>query len=80
MLRIQEYIKGFVCLFCLMLYVPVNSYGHAGTVSSPNHTFYWANLTKPLTSTSCIYFCLLTDNIILLQSAEGRRMTVEIIS
>ena len=23
-----------------MLYVPVNSYGHVGTVSSPNHTFF----------------------------------------
>ena len=27
-----------ICLFGLMLYVPVNSYGHIGTVSSPNHT------------------------------------------
>ena len=26
----------FVCLFDLMLYVPVNSNGHFGTVSSPN--------------------------------------------
>ena len=27
-------------LFGLMLYFPVNSYGHVGTVSSPNHTFF----------------------------------------
>ena len=27
------------CLFVLLLYVPVNSYGHYGMVSSPNHTF-----------------------------------------
>ena len=24
----------------------VNSYGHCGTVSSPNHTFSWASLGK----------------------------------
>ena len=24
---------------CLLLYVPVNSYGHVGAVSSPNHFF-----------------------------------------
>ena len=29
----------FVCMFDLALYVPVNIYGHVGTVSSPNHTF-----------------------------------------
>ena len=34
-------------VFGLILYVPVNSYGHVGTVSSPNHTlFSWASLTK----------------------------------
>ena len=27
-------------LFGLVLYVPVNSYGHVRTVSSPNHTFF----------------------------------------
>ena len=27
------------CLFVLLLYIPVNSYGHYGMVSSPNHTF-----------------------------------------
>ena len=36
----------------------VNSYGHGGTVSSPNHTFSWASLNKQLTSTSCTYFRL----------------------
>ena len=25
--------------FCDLVYVPVNSYGHGRTVSSPNHTF-----------------------------------------
>ena len=36
----------------------VNSYGHCGTVSSPNHTFSWAGLNKRLTSNSCTYFRL----------------------
>ena len=43
-------------IFVLMLNVPVNSYDHVETVSSPNHTFSWASLTKRLTSTLCIYF------------------------
>ena len=33
-----------VCLFGLMHNIPVNSYGHAGTVSSPNHTFFLGKL------------------------------------
>ena len=44
------------CLFCCFT-SPVNSYGHCGTVSSPNHTFSWAGLNK-LTSNSCTYFRL----------------------
>ena len=47
-----------ICLFVLLLYVPVNNYGHGGTVSSPNHTFSWAGLNKRLTSNSCTYFRL----------------------
>ena len=42
-------------LFCCFT-SQVNSYGHGGTVSSPNHTFSWASLNKQLTSTSCTYF------------------------
>ena len=45
----------FVCLFCCFT-SQVNSYGHCGTVSSPNHTFSWAGLNKRLTSNSCTYF------------------------
>ena len=30
----------FVCLFVLLLLSQVNSYGHGGTVSSPNRTFF----------------------------------------
>ena len=66
-------------LFGLVLYIPVNSYVHVWTVSSPNHTFFWASLTKRLTSTLCTYFCLYLTTT-LLESAEGRRMAVEIIS
>ena len=47
----------FVCLFCCFM-SQVNSYGHGGTVNSPNHTFSWASLYKKLTSTSCTYFRL----------------------
>ena len=45
----------FICLF-LLLYVPVNSCGHGGTVSSPKHTFSWAGLNKRSTSNLCTYF------------------------
>ena len=38
-------------LFGLKFYIPVHSYGHVETVSSSNHTFSWASLTKRLTST-----------------------------
>ena len=45
------------CLFCCLT-SQVNSYGHDGTVKSPNHTFSWASLNKQLTSTLCTYFGL----------------------
>ena len=38
----------FVCLFVCCFTSQVNSYGHCGTVSSPNHTFSWAGLNKRL--------------------------------
>ena len=47
----------FVRLFCCFT-SQVNSYGHGGTVSSPNHTFSWASFNKQLTSTSCTCFRL----------------------
>ena len=47
------------CLFILLLYIPVNSYGHGGMVSSLNHTFLWASLNKLFKiSNSCTYFRL----------------------
>ena len=50
-------VPGFVCLFCCFT-SQVNSCGHCGTVSSPNHTFSLASLNKQVTSTSCTYFRL----------------------
>ena len=50
----------FVCFCCFTSHV--NSYGHCRTVSSLNHTFSWAGLSKRLTSNLCAYFRLLTDN------------------
>ena len=41
--------KNSTCPLDLLLYVPVKSYGHYRTVSSPNHTFSWASLNKRLT-------------------------------
>ena len=46
-----------VSLFCCFT-SHVNSYGHCGTVSSLNHTFSWAGLSKRLTSNLCTYFRL----------------------
>ena len=44
----------FVCLFCCFT-SQVNSYGHCGTVSSPNHTFSWpGHVAQSVT-------CLATD-------------------
>ena len=37
-------ISDLFCLFGLVLYIPVNSYGHVGTVSSPNQTFFLGKL------------------------------------
>ena len=60
----------FVCLYCCFT-SQVNSYGHCGTVSSPNHTFSWAGLNKRLTSNSCTYFRLYLTTT-LLEWISGR--------
>ena len=51
---IEGWLVGCFCCFTSQ----VNSYGHCGTVSSPNHTFSWAGLNKRLTSNLCTYFRL----------------------
>ena len=48
--------EEFIC-FCFFT-SHVNSYGHCGMVSSLNHTFSWAGLSKRLTSNLCTYFRL----------------------
>ena len=35
---------GYIFWFGLIIYVPVNTYGHVGKVSSPNHTFFLLKL------------------------------------
>ena len=54
--NIQAFRGHFVCFCCFTSHV--NSYGHCGTVSSLNHTFSWAGLSKRLTSNLCTYFRL----------------------
>ena len=68
----MEIFAGFICLFCCFK-SQINSYGHGEMVSSPNHTFSSASLNKQLISTSW-------QQSSLNDSAEGRRMTEEIIS
>ena len=72
----------FVCLFVLLLYVPVNSYGHYEMVSSPKHTFSWTSIEQAVNQYFEHILSLVTDNdpSWMFHSAEGRRMTVEIIS
>ena len=53
-LLFMAFLVGWFCCFTSQ----VNSYGHCGTVSSPNHTFSWAGLNKRLTSNLCTYFRL----------------------
>ena len=42
--------------FGLLLYVPVNSYGHVGRVSLPNHTFILGKLKQAVTGIFLTYF------------------------
>ena len=55
----------FVCLFCCLT-SQVNSYGHCGTVSSPNHTFSWASLNKQFAGGGgcgwLVFFLVLLNN------------------
>ena len=54
-------ILAFVCLFCRFT-SQLNSYGHGGTVSSPNHTFFLGRLEKAVNQYSVCILSLLTDN------------------
>ena len=48
--------------FGSMLYVPVNSYGHVGMVSSPNHTFSLGKLEQAVNKYLVHILLLVTDN------------------
>ena len=65
----------FVSLFCCFT-SQVNSYGHGVTVSSPNHTFFLGRLEQTVAHT----FACNWQQPFLNESAEGKRMTLEIIS
>ena len=52
MFQKEAKLEIFVC-FVALRPKSINSYGHCGTVSSPNHTFSWGGLNKRLTSNLC---------------------------
>ena len=73
-------IKPFMkfCLFCCFT-SQVNSYGHGGTVSLPH--FFLGKLEQAINQYFVHILSLVTDKKRFLNdSAEGRRMTIEIIS
>ena len=50
----------FICLFCCFT-SQVNSYGHGGTVSSPNHTFFLGKLEQAINQYFVHILSLVTD-------------------
>ena len=52
---------GFVCLFCCFT-SKVNSYGHGGMVSSPNHTFFQGKFELAVNQYLVHMLSLVTDN------------------
>ena len=51
----------FVCSFCCFT-SQVNSYGHCGIVSSPNHTFFLGKLEQAVNQDFVHILSLVTDN------------------
>ena len=77
--HVTAQIITFVCFVCLTS--QVNSYGHGGTVSSPNHTFFLGKLEQAVNQCFVHILLLVTDNNpSWINSADGRRMILEIIS
>ena len=62
-------------MFVVLIYVPVNSYGHFRMVSSPNHTFFLGKLERALKKYVVHLLSLLTDNnpSRIIQSKGGER-------
>ena len=50
-----------ICLFCCFT-SQVNSYGHGGTVSSPDHTFFLGKLEQAFNQYFVHILSLVTDN------------------
>ena len=67
-------------LFVLLLYVLFNSYGHGGMSVHLTKFFLWASLNKQLPVLRAHTFGFNWQQPFLNKSAEGRRMTIEIIS
>ena len=62
--RVKRWTKGVflvVCLFCSFT-SQVNSYGHGGRVSSPNHTFFLGKLDQAVNQYFLHILSLETDN------------------
>ena len=55
------YCHCFVCLLCCFT-SQVNSYGHCGMVSSPNHTFFLGKLEQAVNQYFVHILSLVTDN------------------
>ena len=62
---------SFVCLVWFEVLLPSLKLWSVKTISSPNHTFSWASLTKPFTSTVCTYFACNKQQPFLNQQEEN---------
>ena len=62
----QVYTEKNICshrkLVGLLLYIPVNSYGHVGTFSSPSHTFFLGKLGQVVNQYFVHILSLVADN------------------
>ena len=58
---VANFVPWDICLFCCFT-SQVNSYGHGGTVSSPNHTFFLGKLEQAVNQYFMHILLLVTDN------------------
>ena len=59
--RVNKPVLVHDSLFVLLLYIPVNSYVHYGTVSSPNHIFFLGKLEQAVNHYFVHILSLVTD-------------------
>ena len=57
-----DFTNEYKILFGLVLYIPVNSYGHVRTVSSHNHTFFLGMLDLAVNQYFVHILSLVSDN------------------